>query len=244
MAICITGGSSGIGRAVALRFARPGNQVFVNYHANDDAARQTAAAITDAGATAHLIKVDVTTPAGMAQLLGEVGERVDRVDQLVHASARTISGPLLEIDPVDLLDSIQLNALALVHMVREALPLLGEGSSVFFITSRGGRTVIPNYGSLGAAKALADHLVRYLAVEMAGRGIRVNAVSPGPVDTAAYRAMFPDDWEQRLEAAAKANPTGRMVEVDEVAAVVEAMSRPEFAMVLGQTVAIDGGFSL
>lgn len=244
MAICITGGSSGIGRAIAERFATPGNDIFVNYHANDAAAQETAAAIEAGGGTPHLFKVDVSTSAGAAELIGLVAEHTERLDQLVHASAATVQGPLLELDPDQLEAALTLNATALVHIVREALPLLVEGSTVFYVTSRGGRVVIPGYGSLGAAKALGDHLARYLAVELAPRGIRVNSISPGPVDTAAYRAMFPDSWEERLAAAAATNPTGRGLEKAEIADVVEALSRPEFAMVLGQTIAIDGGFSL
>ncbi|MBS1677510.1 MAG: SDR family oxidoreductase [Actinobacteria bacterium] len=244
MAICITGGSSGIGRAIAERFATPGNDVFVNYHANDDAAAATAAAIEAGGATPHLLKVDISTSAGAAELLGLVAERTARLDQLVHASAATERGPLLELDPERLEAALTLNATALVHLVREARPLLVEGSTVFYVTSRGGRVVIPGYGSLGAAKALGDHLARYLAVELAPSGIRVNSISPGPVDTAAYRAMFPDDWAERLDAAAAANPTGRGLEKAEIAEVVATLARPEFAMVLGQTIAIDGGFSL
>jgi enoyl-[acyl-carrier protein] reductase III len=244
MAICVTGGSSGLGRAIAERFARPGVDVFINYHANDAAAADAAEAVEAAGATAHLVKVDLTTPDGVRELVEQVGSRVDHLDQLVHAAAKTVPGPLLELEPQDLADSVALNATALVHLVREALPLLGPGSNVFFITSRGGRIVIPGYGALGVAKALADHIVRYLAVELAPRGVRINCVAPGPVDTPAYRAMFPDTWKERLEAAAKANPTGHGVDIDEVAAVFEELCKPEFSMVLGQTIAVDGGFSL
>lgn len=244
MSICITGGSSGLGRAIAERFAAPGTDVFVNYHADDAAAQETAAAVTAAGATAHLVKVDVGTPAGCAELLAAVAARVDRLDQLVHCAALPVPGPLLEADPHELERAVSVNALALVHLVREAGPLLGEGSTVTFLTSRGARLVIPNYGSLGISKALAEHIVRYLAVEVAGRGIRVNSVSPGAVDTRAFRAMFPDTYEERLAAAGAANPTGRGLRISEAADVVELLCRPEFAMVNGQTLTVDGGASL
>jgi enoyl-[acyl-carrier protein] reductase III len=244
MAICVTGGSSGLGRAVAERFATPGNDVVINYHADDAAATETAAAVEALGATAHLLKVDVTTPDGARELAGAVSEKVDRLDQLVHAAAKTVSGPLLECPPDELDDAIRLNGTALVHLVREALPLLGEGSTVFFLSSRGARRVIPHYGSLGTAKALSEHIVRYLAVELASRGVRVNTIAPGAVDTKAFRAMFPDTYEERLAAAAKANPTGRGVQLSDAADVLEALSRPEFSMVNGQTISIDGGVSL
>jgi enoyl-[acyl-carrier protein] reductase III len=244
MAICVTGGSSGLGRAIAERFARSGTEVFVNYHANDEAAESTAAAIKAAGGIPYLIKANVGTSEGVHALVEGVRKHVSGLDQLVHCAAKTATGPLLEAAPKDLSESVEVNALALIHLVREALPLLGQGSTVFFLSSRGGRFVIPNYGTLGISKALAEHIVRYLAVELAPRGVRVLSVSPGAVDTTAFRAMFPDSWQQRLAAAAKANPSGRGVKLDDAAAAVELLSHPELSMMQGQTITIDGGLSL
>ena len=244
MAIRITGGSSGLGWAIAERFARSGTEVFVNYHANDAAAQDAAVAIEAAGGIPHLVKADVGTPDGVRELIDAVRTRVQRLDQIVHCAARMVTGPLLGADAEDFNEAVAVNGLALIHLVREALPLLGEGSTVFFLSSRGGRIVIPNYGTLGTAKALAEHIVRYLAVEVAPRGIRVLTVSPGPLDTTAFRAMFPDTSQQRLDAAAKANPSGRGVRLEDVAATVELLARPELAMVQGQTISVDGGMSL
>lgn len=244
MAICITGGSSGLGRGIAERFARAGADVFINYHANDAAAEEAAAAVEAAGGRPHLVKADVGTAAGCAELIGTVRERVDRLDQLVHAAARAQSGPLLELGPEDLRTSIAVNGIALVDLVREALPIMRRGSTVFYVSSRGARFVIPGYGSLGTAKALGEHVVRYLARECAPLGVRVMTVAPGSVDTAAYRAMFPDTWEERLAAAAASNPMGRGVTVEDCAALVEKLADPELEMVQGQTITTDGGASL
>ena len=244
MAICVTGGSSGLGRAIAERFARSGTDVFINYHANDDAAAEAVEAVEAAGGVAHLVKADVGTVDGARELIGAVGEQVDRLDQLVHCAAKAVTGPLLEMRPEELQESIAVNGLGLVNLVREALPLMGEGSTVFYVSSRGARFVIPNYGSLGSAKALGEHLVRYLAREVAAHGVRVLTVAPGAVDTAAFRAMFPDTWEERLAAAAAANPMGRGVTGEDCAALVEMLANPELTMVQGQTITADGGFSL
>jgi enoyl-[acyl-carrier protein] reductase III len=216
----------------------------MNYHADDAAAQEAAAAVKAAGGIPHLVKADVGTPEGVRTLVSSVRGHVSRLDQLVHCAAKTITGPLLEAEPTQLSESVAVNGLALVHLVREALPLLERGSTVFYLSSRGARSVIPNYGTLGIAKALAEHTVRYLAVELAPRGVRVLTVSPGPLDTVAFRSMFPDNWKERLAAAAKANPSGRGVELEDAAATVELLSRPELAMLQGQTISVDGGLSL
>jgi enoyl-[acyl-carrier protein] reductase III len=244
VAICITGGSSGLGRGIAERFARSGTDVFINYHANDAAAEEAAAAVEAAGGRPHLVKADVVTAAGCADVVAAVREKVDRLDQLVHGAAKAQTGSLLEMGSADFRESIAVNGIALVDLVREALPIMGRGSTVFYLTSRGARFVIPNYGSLGTAKALGEHIVRYLARECAPHGVRVMSVSPGAVDTAAFRSMFPDTWEERLAAAAAANPMGRGVTVEDCAALVEMLADPELEMVQGQTITVDGGASL
>lgn len=244
MAILVTGGSSGLGRAIAERFALDGNDVFVNYHSNDAAAAEAEAAIAVAGGTPHLIKADVGTVEGVREVIGVVREHTDRLDQLVHCAAKAINGPLLELDAEELRESVIVNGLALVDLIREAGDLLGQGSVVFYLSSRGGRFVIPEYGALGTAKALGEHVVRYLAKELGPRGIRVITIAPGAVDTTALRAMFPDTYEERLAAAAKANPLGRGVEMDDAAALVEALCAPHLEMVNGQTITVDGGLSL
>lgn len=244
MAICVTGGSSGLGRAIAERFAAGGNDVFINYHANDEAAAEAVAAVEAAGGRPHLVKADVGTQDGVAELIAAVHAATDRLDQLVHCAAKPVRGPLAEADPTALRESIVVNGLALVDLVREAGPLLGRGSSVFYLSSRGARFVIPEYGALGSAKALGEHVVRYLAKELAPRGIRVNTIAPGGVDTAALRAMFPDTYEERLAAAAAANPMGRGLEIGEAAALVERLCDPELEMLTGQTITLDGGISL
>lgn len=244
MAICVTGGSSGIGRSIAERFARSGTDVFINYHSNDEAAAEALEAVEAAGGRGHLVKADVGTPEGVRELFGAVAARVDRLDQLVHCAAKALTGPLLEAEPEELDEAIAVNGLALVNLTREALPLLGKGSTVFYVSSRGARYVIPNYGSLGTAKALGEHIVRYLAKELAPRGVRAITVSPGAIDTAAFRAMFPDTWEERLAAANAANPIGRGVTGEDCAALVELLANPELEMVTGQTVVADGGSSL
>ncbi|HEY4452134.1 MAG TPA: SDR family oxidoreductase [Solirubrobacteraceae bacterium] len=244
MAILITGGSTGIGRGIALHFAKDGNDVFVNYAHSDEAAAEAASLIEERGGRAHVIKADMGSSGGPRELLEEVARHTDHLDQIVHCAAAAVRGPLLKTDPGDIAYALQVNALSLIDVVREAMPILSRGSCIYMLSSRGGRIVVPEYGPLGIPKALADHIIRYLVLELAPLGIRANMIAPGALDTPAFRAMFPDNWEQRLAAAAAANPSGRGLEFDDVAGVIERLSGPEFAMVQGQYIAVDGGNSL
>lgn len=244
MSILITGGSTGIGRGIAVHIARSGAEVFINYAHDDEAAAQAAELVRQSGGRPHVVKADLGTRQGVKDLIDAVSEHVDHLDQIVHCAATAVRGPLLEADPEDIEYALRVNALSLIDIVREALPLLGRGSCVFMISSRGGRTVVPDYGPLGIPKALADHIIRYLVLELAPRGIRANMIAPGALDTPAYRSMFPDTYAQRLAAAAAANPSGRALEFEDVAAAIERLCGPEFAMLQGQYIAIDGGSSL
>jgi NAD(P)-dependent dehydrogenase (short-subunit alcohol dehydrogenase family) len=244
MSILVTGGSSGIGRAIAERFAKPGVEVFINYRSSDDAARATAAALLKDGASPHLVRGDMGIPDEVRAVVAEVGEHVTTLDQIVHCAASTHSGPLLDASHDTLLEVLSVNALSLVTLVREALPLLKRGSSVIYLSSPGARSVLPGYGALGIAKALGEHIVRHLAVEVAPAGIRVNTLAVGPVDTAAFRAMFPDNADARLAAAAAKNPSGRGLTARDAAEVAWEISRPQLEMLQGQTVTVDGGITL
>ena len=243
MAILVTGGSKGIGRAIALRFAGPGEAVFINFHADDAAAESTAQELRSRGADAHLVKGDVADPDGARQVLAEVAQRAERLDQLVHCAVDPYATPALEADPARFTRAVHVNGLALLFLVQAALPLLGSGSTVFFLSSRGSHTVVPNYVGVGPAKALGESLVRYLAVELAPRGVRANVVSAGPLPTDALRAIAPN-LEERLAAAATASPSGRNVDFDDVTALVEYLASPAAAMIQGQTVMVDGGLTL
>jgi enoyl-[acyl-carrier protein] reductase III len=243
MAILVTGGSKGIGRAIAVRFAQPGNAVFLNYHRADAAAEEAAEEIRSRGAEPHLIKGDVGTPEGARQVVEQVAERTDRLDQLVHGAVDPYAAPALEADLERFTQAAHLNGLGLLYLVQPALGLLGEGSTIFFLSSRGSHTVVPNYVGIGPAKALAESLIRYLAVELAPRGIRANVVSAAALPTDALRAVVPD-LDDRLDAMAKANPSGRNLDFEDVTAAVEFLASDAAKMIQGQVVMIDGGLTL
>jgi len=243
MSVLVTGGSKGIGRRIATRLAQDGGTAFINYHSDDDAAEEAIAAVEDAGGTAHLVKGDVSTPEGAQGVVDKVAEETDELGQVVHCAVDPYSTSVLEADPDRLTDAITLNGIALQYVVKAALPLIDEGSSVFFLSSRGSDTVVPGYAAIGTAKALAESMIRYMAKELAPMGIRANTVAAGPLETDAIHSVL-DDAEARLEAAAEANPSGRGLEFDDVTEAVAWLASPEAEMVNGQLLFVDGGLYL
>jgi NAD(P)-dependent dehydrogenase (short-subunit alcohol dehydrogenase family) len=124
MTILITGGTKGIGLAVARRFARPGIDIFLNYHNDKTAADSAAAALRALGACPHPIRGDVSTPTGVGAVLREVGSVVASLDLIVHCAVRVLVGPLLSLDPIAFGEAIALNGASLVYLVQAARPLL------------------------------------------------------------------------------------------------------------------------
>jgi len=241
MSILVTGGVKGIGLAIARRFAKPGVEVFLNHLADDAAAKSAAAEITSAGAKCWTIKGDVGTPQGAAAVMAEVARHTDQLDQLVHCAVKVIAEPLLSVDPIAFTQAVNLNGTALVYLVQAAKPLFRPGSTVFFLSSRGSRTPLPNYAAVGAGKALAEALVRYLALELAPLGVRANCVAPSAVDTAALRQVYGERTDEIMRQSAATNPSGRNVADDDYCSLIEYLASPSAAMIQGQVVFVTGG---
>jgi enoyl-[acyl-carrier protein] reductase III len=173
------------------------------------------------------------------RVLGEV-EALGPLDVLVHNAATGVIRPALETEDKHWDWTMNANARALLQLARAAAPQMPAGSSIVAISSLGAQRVLDNYVLIGTSKAALEALVRYLAVELAPR-IRVNAVSGGVVETGALE-HFPN--REAMLAAGRANPVGRIVEPDDIAGAVAFLCSADAAMVRGQTLIVDGGFSL
>ncbi len=236
--VLVTGGSRGIGRAIALRFAELGAaRVAVGYLRNDRAAEETARDLAGHGAEPILVRGN----AGSARMLAEV-EALGPLDVLVHNAATGVIRPALETEDRHWDWTMAANARAFLALARTAAPAMPSGSSLVAVSSLGATRVLENYILVGTSKAALESLVRYLAVELAPRGIRVNAVSASVIETDALQ-HFPNR-DAMLAAARKRTPAGRMVVPQDVAAAVTFLCSPDAEMVRGQTLVVDGGFSL
>jgi len=163
-------------------------------------------------------------------------------DVLVHNAATGVIKPALETEDKHWDWTLNANARALLTLARACVPQMPEGSSIVGVSSLGSIRVMDNYALVGVSKAALEALVRYLAVELAPRKIRVNAVSAGVVETGALE-HFPNR-EEMLSSGLARTPAGRLVERGDIADAVSFLCSPEAAMVCGHTLIVDGGFSL
>jgi enoyl-[acyl-carrier protein] reductase III len=236
--VFVTGGSRGIGKAIALRFAELGaSRIALGYLRNDSAAEAAAEEMRAAGAEPVLIRGNVSSER-VAREVAELGP----LAALVHNAATGVIRNALEVEKKHWDWTLDANAYALLALARAAAPQMKPGSSIVGISSLGSMRVLENYVLVGTSKAALESLVRYLAVELAPRGIRVNAVSAGVVETDALD-HFPNR-DEMVRVGSERTPAGRLVEPSDVADAVAWLCSPGAEMVRGHTLVVDGGFSL
>ena len=242
----VTGSGRGIGRAIALYFARNGADLVVNFFRNRAPAEATVAEIEKLGRGALLVKADVGNLDDLNRLFDEVENEFGGLDIFVHNAASGYNRPAMEQKPKGWDWTININARSLLFAAQRAVPLMEKrgGGSIVSISSPGSGRVLPDYAVVGASKAAIESLTRYLAVELAPKNIVVNAVSPGIVETDALKHFEALNDQGVIQKAVAATPAGRLVTPEDVAEVVGFLCTPAGSMIRGQVIVVDGGYTL
>jgi enoyl-[acyl-carrier protein] reductase III len=238
----ITGGSRGIGRAITLRLAAEGANVIINYFRKKQAAELTAQEARDKGVTAHIVKANVGEIEKIDSMFDEIEAKFGRLDILINNAASGVARSALDLDSRGWDWTMDINARAFLLCAQRAAKLMKNGGKMISISSLGSRLVTPIYTAVGVSKAALEALTRYLAIELAPKGICVNGVAAGAVETETVKmyterqGLPPQLWQT--------TPAGRMVQPEDMADVVSFLCSDEAFMIRGQIITIDGGASL
>ncbi len=245
----ITGGSRGIGRAIALKLASMGADVIINYYKNKEKAEEVAQEIEKLGRKAYTIQGDFGLKEDIDKVFDEIAEKFGYLDIFVSnavASGREVVGgfaPFLRLKEKGTLRIYNITTFGFIWSSQRAVKLMeGREGKIIAISSTGTKDYMPNYSIHGSAKAALETLVRYLAVEVGPLGINVNCVSGGPIDTEAIQ-LFPN-YEEVKQGTIKLTPLGRMGQPEDIAGVVGFLCTPDAKWIQGQTIIVDGGLSL
>ncbi len=245
-AVLVTGSGRGIGRAIALHFARNGADVVVNFFRNRAPAEATADEIEKTGRRVLLVKADVGDLEDLSRLFDEVGRFFGGLDFFIHNAASGYNRPALEQKSKGWDWTMNINARPLLFGAQRCVPLMEKrgGGCIVSLSSPGSSRVLQDYVVVGASKAALESLTRYLAVELAPKNIVVNAVAPGIVETEALKHFDAMGDRSVIQKTAAATPAGRLVTAEDVAGVVAFLCTPAAAMIRGQVLIVDGGFTL
>jgi enoyl-[acyl-carrier protein] reductase III len=238
----VTGAARGIGRACALKLAAAGCDVAVNYYNSHEEAESLCALLAAQGRRAVALQASVGDPDSVAEMFDTLKRTFDRVDIVVSNAASGVLKPAMEMKLKHWRWCLETNAFALNLLAQHAVPMMRDGGRFVAMSSLGAQRAMPGYGFVGASKAALESLVRTLAQELGPRGIRVNAVSAGVVDTDAL-AYFPNR-EQLLAEFAQRSPAGPTLTPADVADAVYLLCLPEARMINGATLVVDGGFAV
>jgi len=242
----VTGGSRGIGRAIALKLAEQGADVIINFFRRRQAAEQTAKDVESLGVAAKVIKANVGDPEKIDEMFDIIDSSFGRLDIFINNAASGLPRSALDLEAKGWDWTMDINAKAFLLCTQRAVKLMeGRGGKIVTISSLGSHLVLPGYVAIGISKAALEALTRYLAIELAAKGICVNAVAGSLVTTEAGMLYTRVAQEQLGEAFPwQTTPAGRLVAPEDIANVVAFLCSEEAFMIRGQIILVDGGTSL
>lgn len=235
----VTGGSRGIGRAIALELATRGADIAFNYFRNHKAAHDTEEAISALGVRCLRVRAHLGDSEAIDGLFEKVSMEYGRLDILVNNAASGVMRPASELEDRHWDWTLDINAKAPWKCAISAAKLMTHGGTIVNLTSPGSTSVLPDYFIVGVSKAALEALTRYLALELAPKNIAVNAVSASFIQTEAVTA-FPEG-SVAYEMAQRPTPAGRVVLPEDVARVVAFLCSEDARMIRGQILLVDGG---
>ena len=242
--VLVTGGTRGIGRAIVLTLARAGADVLTCYQRESEAVEQLTAELKELPGDHHAVRADLGTAEGVTSLIEQARTRFGSLDVVVNNAGVISHVPFDKLALEEWQRVLDVNLTAAFSVTQQALPLLGEGASVVNVGSKVATVGIPMRAHYTDSKAGLIGLSRSLCKELGPRGIRVNVVAPGIIDTSDAERLTPEEHEQmqqRLAAYKQRCPLGRLGRPDEVANAVLFLASDLSTYVTGDTITVDGG---
>ncbi|GHJ39112.1 SDR family NAD(P)-dependent oxidoreductase [Streptomyces sp. TS71-3] len=242
----VTGGNRGLGRATALKLAEAGTDVILTYRSHKDEAAAVVDAVTAAGARAVALELDTTAldtfpafAATVRQALETVWDR-ESFDFLVNNAGAAVVTPLGEttVEAFDLLVNVHFRGV--LFLTQELLPLIADGGRIVNLSTGLARFVGEGWSVYGSVKSAIETWTRYLAKELGGRGISVNAVAPGPIGTDFAGGVLRDDEQLRTVIASQA-ALGRVGEAEDIGGAIAALLAPGTGWITAQRIEASGG---
>lgn len=243
--VLITGASRGIGRLLAGKLAASGSDVVINYKQNADLAEQALQEVRDAGRDGIAVQADIEQPEDIDRLFEAVAERYGRLDGFVASAAASAFKPIVGLKQHHLDRNFAMNTRSFVLGAQRAAALMDRGGRIVTVTSYGSLRAFPTYASLGAAKAANEAYVKFMAAEFGPRGITVNAVNGGLIDTDSLDYFYHRvPGMAPMQSVVEKLPLGRLGTADDMASAIEYLLSDAAGYITGQVLVVDGGLTV